>query len=89
MEIASHLKAGHYRSLFKFLEIRKNEQLFEAQQSAFAGNSEMVVYGVMATRLYDELLSWQDQHEGALAQQVLEIRRQLEAERNIQGEKDG
>ena len=72
----------------RYMQIRKEEQLVAAQEAATVGDSQTVVYCVLATKLYDELLSWTDTKHGGLAQEVGRIRRDLEAEKQQQGDED-
>ena len=80
--LATKLSEGHLRPLFRYLEIRKSEQLVAAQESAFNSDPQSTVYCVLATSLYEELLSWQDSENGALAQEVHRLREDLKIERD-------
>jgi hypothetical protein len=63
--------------------------LVAAQEAATIGDSQTVVYCVLATKLYDEMLSWTDTKHGGLAQEVGRIREDLKAEREAQKQQRG
>lgn len=78
-DLVLNLKRGHYRTLFRYLSMRKEEQLQAAQDSATSGEAQATMYCVLATKLYDEILSWPDEIEGALAQELSLIRDELKS----------
>ena len=60
IKLGEDVSSGKFKNLFDYLQIGKNQELSVAQDLARSCNKEGTVFAVIATALYDEMLSWRD-----------------------------